>query len=86
MKQKDFALIAVIVFVSAIISLFASKALFGAPKAANKEAEVVAPITANFPTPDSKYFNSQSIDPTKTITIQQNTNTDPFNGAASPSN
>jgi hypothetical protein len=78
MKQKDIALILIIAFVSAIISLFASKAIFGSPSAANKQAEVVAPITADFQEPNPVYFNKQSIDPTKTITIQQNSTTDPF--------
>ena len=86
MKQKDIALIVVIVFISAVVSLFASKALFGSPTAANKQAEVVAPITADFPQPDAKYFNVQSIDPTKTITIQQNSTTDPFNTSSGSSN
>ncbi|MEO7363887.1 MAG: hypothetical protein ABIV43_00050 [Candidatus Saccharimonadales bacterium] len=78
MKQKDIALIAVIVFVSAIFSLFISKAIFGSPAAADTKAEIVSPITADFPTPDSTYFNNQAIDPTKTITIQQYSTTDPF--------
>jgi hypothetical protein len=82
MKQKDIALIAVVVFISAIVSLFVSKAVFGNPTAANKQAEVVSPITADFSKPDPQYFNSRSIDPTKTITIQQSTTTDPFNGAS----
>lgn len=86
MKQKDIALIAIIVVVSAILSLFASKALFSNSKTASIKAEKVAPITAEFSQPDPKYFNSKSIDPTKTITIQQNTNTDPFNGTANAQN
>lgn len=86
MKQKDIALIAVIVFISAIISFGVSKTFFGSPKAANKLVEVVAPITADFPQPDSKFFNSSSIDPTKTITIQKSTTVDPFNSQSSGGN
>ncbi len=82
MKQKDLALIIIIVFISAIVSLFASKALFGHPATADKQAEMVSPITADFPKPNDKYFNTQSIDPTKTITIQQNSTADPFSGTA----
>jgi len=77
MKQKDFALIIVIVAISAVVSLFISNAIFKT-KADSKQAEIVSPITADFPEPDKAYFNNQSIDPTKTITIQQNTTTDPF--------
>lgn len=83
MKQKDIALILVIIFVSAIISLFVSKAIFGSPQNRQQQAEVVQPITSDFPKPDSRYFNPQAFDPTKAITVGQNANTNPF---SSPSN
>lgn len=79
MKQKDMALIAVIIFISAIVSLFVSKAIFVAPKSRQQQVDVVQPITADFPKPDSRYFNSASFDPTQLITIGQNNNTNPFN-------
>jgi hypothetical protein len=78
MKQKDIALIIVIVFVSAVISFFVSKAVFGSPKNRQQQAEVIQPISSDFPQPDPRYFNSQAFDPTKVITIGQNANTDPF--------
>jgi hypothetical protein len=81
MKQKDIALIGIVVIVSAFISLFASKALIASPKNRQQQVEVVQPITADFPKPDEHYFNRQAFDPTKQITIGQNTNTDPFNGS-----
>jgi hypothetical protein len=79
MKQKDIALIAVIVFVSAVVSLIVSKTLFASPKHRQQAVEVVDPISANFPAPDSHYFNAQSIDPTKLIKIGDNSNPTPFN-------
>jgi hypothetical protein len=79
MKQKDIGVIAVIVFISAIISLFVSKSVFVTPKTRQQEVEVVQPITANFPQPDKRFFNSSSIDPTQLIQISQNNNTNPFN-------
>ncbi len=82
MKRKDIALIIVIVFISAILSLFVSKAIFATPKNRHQEVEVVQPITADFPQPDKRYFNSSSFDPTKLITIGQNANPDPFSGNA----
>lgn len=82
MKQKDIALIVIIVIISAFISLFASKAIFAPPKDRQQQVEVVQPITADFPKPDSHYFNSQSFDPTQTITIGGNVNPDPFSGAS----
>lgn len=83
MKQKDIALILVIVIISAIVSFLLSGKIFSDSKPGTQTAETILPITSDFPRPDSKYFNSQSIDPTKTITIGQNTNADPFN---SPTN
>ena len=78
MKQKDLALIIVIVFISAIVSLFVSKAIFASPKNRQQPVEVVQPITADFPAPDTHYFNGSAFDPTKPITISQNANPDPF--------
>lgn len=82
MKSKDIALIIAVVFISAIMSFVLSGTLFASPKNRQQQVEVVEPITANFPQPDSHYFNNQAFDPTKTITIGQNNNTDPFSGTA----
>ncbi len=83
MKQKDIALIAIIVVFSAVISLVVSKMIFGGAQSREQQAEVVQPITTSFPQPDKKYFNSAAFDPTQPITIGQNANTDPFRGTAS---
>lgn len=81
MKQKDVAMIIVIAFVSAIISLVVSRLLFTTPRNQQQQVEVVPAITASFPAPDSRYFNSNSIDPTQLIQIGNNNNTNPFNGS-----
>lgn len=81
MKQKDIALIIIIVFISGLISLFVSKSLFGTT-ASNKQVEVVEAINSNFPTPDPTYFNAQSVDPTQLIQIGNANNANPFNGTA----
>ncbi len=83
MKQKDIALIIVIVFISAVISFFVSKAIFGSPQNRQQTAEVVQPITSDFPKPDTRYFNDQAFDPTKVITIDQNANPNPFSSPSS---
>lgn len=80
MKQKDVALIIVITFISAVVSLVISQLVFAPPQNRQQAVQVVPAITANFPSPDSRYFNSQSIDPTQLIQIGNNNNTDPFNG------
>lgn len=80
MKQKDIALIIVVVFISVVISIVASKFIF-TPKKRHQTVQVVSPISADFPTPDTNYFNNQSIDVTKIITIGNSTNPDPFSNA-----
>jgi hypothetical protein len=78
MKQKDIALIAVIVFVSAIVAYFISNKIFVTPANRQQQVEVVQPITADFPSTDKRFFNDQSIDPTQLIQISQNNNSNPF--------
>lgn len=82
MKQKDIALIVIVVFVSALISLFASKALFAPPKNRQQKVEVVQPISAQINKPDSRYFNGQAFDPAQSITTGGNANPDPFSGSS----
>jgi len=82
MKQKDIALIIIIVFVSAVASFFISNALFASPENRQQKVEVVEAITSDFPKPSGKYFNSDSIDPTQLIQIGNSTNPDPFTGAS----
>lgn len=79
MKRKDLALVVVIVFVSAIASFFISKAIFGTPQKNQVQVEVVQAIVSSFPEADKAYFNDKAFDPTQTITIGQNANTEPFN-------
>jgi hypothetical protein len=80
MKSKDFALIAVVVFISILVSFFVSKLVFAPSSDSDQQVEVVQPITADFPQPSNKYFNAQSNDPTIQITIGASNNTDPFSG------
>ncbi len=80
MKQKDIALIAVIVVFSVIISLFISKAIFSSPKNRQQQVEVVQPISADLSQPDPAYFNKKAFDPTQQINIGQGSNPDPFSG------
>ncbi|HVV25461.1 MAG TPA: hypothetical protein VHC21_00305 [Candidatus Saccharimonadales bacterium] len=82
MKQKDIALIIVVVFISALVSLFASKAIFAPPKNRQQQVEVVQPINAQISKPDSRYFNNQAFDPAQPITTGQNANPDPFSGSS----
>lgn len=78
MKQKDIAIIVAVVFVSGILSYFVSNTLFASPDSLQTEVEVVEPITAEFPEPDTRYFNENSVNPTQTITIGEGQNQQPF--------
>ena len=78
MKQKDIALIVVIVFVSGVMALVLSNMFFSSKEDKEQKAEVVDVITADFPAPPSKYFNSNSVDPTQLIQIGESNNTSPF--------
>lgn len=79
MKQKDWALIIVIVFISAVFSFVISGLVIKTPKKGTQKIEVVEKISSDFLQPDKKYFNSSSVDPTQVIHIGDNTNTTPFN-------
>lgn len=79
MKQKDIILIGSVVFITAIVSYFASSALFGGAQKHNTKVEVVDVIDSNFPESDKRYFNVNSVDPTQLIKIGNNDNTKPFN-------
>ena len=78
MKQKDILLIAAVVLISGTFSLLLSKFLFTIPKNRQAKVEVVQPISADFSQPDTRYFNSNSVDPTRNITIGDSQNTQPF--------
>ncbi len=80
MKQKDIAVIAVVVIVSMVIASLASKFILK-PEQHIQKVEVVQPISSNFPDPDRRFFNKSSVDPTQNIQIGDNANADPFRGS-----
>ncbi len=78
MKQKDIILIAAVVLITGVITFFIGNLVFAPPKDRKEKVEVVEKITADFQKPDTKYFNTGSIDPTQPITIGDNNNPQPF--------
>lgn len=82
MKQKDIALIIVIVFISGMFSFFVSRYLLVPSDVRTAQVEVVEPITSDFTQPDGRYFNEKSINPTETIEIGGNGNNSPFESSA----
>ncbi len=80
MKRKDILIIVVIAMISGILSLVLSNLFITAPKNRQEKVEVVELISPEFKRPDSRYFNADSINPTKIIRIGDNTNPQPFGG------
>jgi len=80
MKRKDIKAIIVIVILSGVFSYLLSNAIFNKSRLHKEKVEVVQVIKSDFITPDSKYFNPNSINPTKKITIGNTTNPEPFHG------
>jgi hypothetical protein len=79
MKQKDIVLVIVMAFIAAVISFFLSNVLFSSPKNRQQTAEKVDAITADFPAPPSKYFNTNAVNPTQPVQIGNGNNPNPFN-------
>jgi len=79
-KQKDIALIVLIAGISAVASFVVSNKLFVTPANRQQQVEVVDVIDPSFTTPNNKYFNSNSIDPTQNSQLGTNNNENPFNG------
>lgn len=72
MKQKDIALILVVIIVSGFTSFIVSKKIFSTDQDRSVEVKTVEVISTEFTEPDKKYFNDQSINPTQTIIIGDN--------------
>lgn len=83
MKQKDVALIIIIAAISGAVSFAISHFVFGSPHNRQQNVALVDPITPDFASPDSKFFNSKSIDPAKLIEVGGGNNTNPFRGSGS---
>lgn len=78
MKQKDFAMILIVAFVSAVLALLVSNWLFGGQSSGEQTAEVIDVISDDFSQPPEKYFNTKSVNPTKLIEIGGESNPNPF--------
>jgi flagellar basal body-associated protein FliL len=79
MKQKDIALILVMVFIGAVVAIVVSHFVFSSPANRQLTAEKVDAITPDFSSPPPKYFNANSENPTQLIEIGGNPNPNPFN-------
>lgn len=78
MKQKDIALIIVVIFFSAVLSFVISNIFISSPKNRQEKVEVVGKISTEFPEPDKQFFNSNSVNPTFIIQIGENQHQNPL--------
>lgn len=79
MKKRDITVIVAIAVVAGIFSLIISNFLFGGNRVYDLKAPKIEPISTEFITPDTRYFNNSSIDPTVDIQIGGSNNPDALN-------
>lgn len=81
MRQKDIATIVVVAFIAAISSYFIANKVFVKPENRQQNVEVIDKLSAQFDQADARFFNKDSINPTRNTGLDS-TNQSPFNGAA----
>lgn len=79
MKQKDIATIIVVAFIAAVTSYFIADRVFVTPENRQQTVEVIDVLSDTFGPPDTRFFNSDSINPTRNTELD-GTNQTPFNG------
>jgi len=79
MKQKDIAILLVVVFVAAVISFLLSNKFFSSSGDKAIEVEHIDAISAEFKTPNKNYFNAESVNPSALVEIGEG-NPNPFSG------
>lgn len=77
MKQKDIALVMMVVVFSAIVSFIVSNVLLGGTSHVS-QVETVQAINSDFDLPGDEFFNQDALNPTKLIQIGDTNNPDPF--------
>jgi hypothetical protein len=78
MKKNDLLVIIVVGIVAGVFSLVLSNVLFSSKGKNQLSAQKVNPINSIFQKPDSRYFNSEGINPTQLIQIGDSINNQPF--------
>ena len=78
MKKNDVAAIILIVAIAGVFSYFIASAVIGKPKNNPIQVEQVTPIGSTFPTPDSRVFNENAVDPTVEISGDGQSTDKPF--------
>ncbi len=79
MKQNDIIQIVVVGFLALVIALVLSSVVFNPSSKKGQKRNIVTPISKDFKSPDKRFFNENSVNPTQVIRIGENTNQKPFN-------
>lgn len=82
MKQKDFLIIIVVAIVSGVIAFFISNAFFSTSADRSQKVEEIDKISADFPTPNKRFFNTESVNPTQQVEIGTGGTDNPFNDSS----
>lgn len=80
MKKSDYAVLALIVSLTLVISFLVVKGIFGEAQNNTTQVEKAAPISATITQPDPNVFNHDAINPTVVIQIGNPANQQPFTG------
>jgi mannitol-specific phosphotransferase system IIBC component len=83
MKRTDVAMIILIAAASAGIAYFIAHALFGTMSTQSIKVRTIDPITSVVQTPDKKIFNTNAINPSVEVNIN---NTDPTTSTGTTTN
>ena len=78
MKKNDLAALLVIIVIGGVFSYFIANAVIGKPKNNPVQVETVTTIAPTFPTPDSRVFNSEAVDPTVEVSGDGQSANQPF--------
>lgn len=77
-KQTDIAMIIIVTAVSLVAAYFIGGAIINTPESRGTQVEVAIPINPEFPEPDPRVFNDNSINPTERIEIGDSNTDKPF--------
>ncbi len=78
MKKNDLVVILIVAIFAGIFSMVASNLIFTPKSTKTLKAYKIDEISSEFKQPDKRYFNSESVNPTKNIQIGDGNNNKPF--------
>jgi phosphoglycerate-specific signal transduction histidine kinase len=81
MKRQELAIIVMAMVLGGLVSFFVSRLIFTPPKNRQQTINIVEKLSSDFPQANATYFNENSLNPTKNITIGDQSNPQPFSGA-----